>query len=125
MRRSSSRRDRPTRPHAVRPQVEPLEGRSLLATVTEFPIPPVIPPHRLDEIAAGPDGAVWFTASDSLIGRIAPDGTITEFAIPRHPSPPTDTYSDEEIVLGDIAAGPGGDAWFVEYRVVHHEGFFL
>lgn len=61
-------------------------------------------------IALGPDGAMWFTEyaykprrAPDRIGRIAADGTITEYGgiIPR--SWPA-----------GITAGPNGDLWFVE-----------
>jgi virginiamycin B lyase len=61
-------------------------------------------------IALGPDGAMWFTEyaykphhAPDRIGRIATDGTITEYdgIIPR--SWPA-----------GITAGPNGDLWFVE-----------
>jgi streptogramin lyase len=58
------------------------------------------------ELAAGPDGNMWFTLQGSLggvgIGRISPSGQITEWA--------TD---DGPIVTPDeIAAGPDGNMWF-------------
>jgi streptogramin lyase len=53
-------------------------------------------------IARGPDGAMWFTEVRDRIGRIGPDGRITEFGhgIPYRSS------------LGGIAAGPDGALWF-------------
>ena len=53
-------------------------------------------------IARGPDGAMWFTEVRDRIGRIAPDGRITEFSrgIPYRSSP------------GGIATGPDGALWF-------------
>jgi len=55
-------------------------------------------------IAAGPDNNLWFTESDaSKIGRITPNGTITEFTIPTANSFP----------IG-ITAGPDGNLWFAE-----------
>ncbi|MGE5461020.1 MAG: PxKF domain-containing protein, partial [Solirubrobacterales bacterium] len=52
-------------------------------------------------IALGPDGAMWFTEwRVSKIGRIALDGTITEFALPGGRLPT------------GIAAGPDGALWF-------------
>ena len=54
-------------------------------------------------VTAGPDGAVWFT-EDSVdgVGRIAPDGSITEFAgLTRH-NP------------HGITTGPDGNVWFTE-----------
>ena len=55
-------------------------------------------------IAAGPDGALWFSEFDgSQIGRITTAGVVTEFTIPTASSGPF-----------GIAAGPDGSLWFVE-----------
>ena len=55
-------------------------------------------------IAAGPDGALWFTEGfGSKIGRITTDGRLTEYPIPTADSNP----------IG-IVAGPDGALWFVE-----------
>jgi virginiamycin B lyase len=53
-------------------------------------------------IARGPDGAMWFTEVRDRIGRIAPNGRITEYArgIPHRSS------------LGGIVTGPDGALWF-------------
>jgi virginiamycin B lyase len=52
-------------------------------------------------IARGPDGAMWFTELRDRIGRIAADGTITEFAVLPYRSSP-----------GGIVTGPDGALWF-------------
>ncbi len=71
-------------------------------TITEFPIPTAN--ARVNFIAAGPDGALWFTEkSGNKIGRITTSGVITEFTIPTAISSP-----------GGIAAGPDGNLWFTE-----------
>src|SRR5262249_21358194 len=50
-------------------------------------------------ITAGPDGNVWFTeGSAANLGRITPDGVITEFPIP--------------TIAGSLAVGPDGNLWF-------------
>lgn len=55
-------------------------------------------------IAKGPDGAMWFTERQAgKIGRIAPDGTITEINLPGGALP------------AGIVAGPDGNVWFTEY----------
>jgi virginiamycin B lyase len=57
-------------------------------------------------IAAGPDGAIWYTdANHARIGRIAPSGAVQEFQIPNH-SPPY-ALANGPIPEG-IAAGPEG-----------------
>jgi streptogramin lyase len=55
-------------------------------------------------IARGPDGAMWFTERGvDKIGRIAPDGTITEIQLTAGALP------------AGIVAGPDGNVWFTEY----------
>jgi|GEM_PF-1431227 len=83
-------------------------------TLTEFAIPPGIesahgsaPGTLLADsmhITAGPDGNVWFTQSyTSRIGKITPDGTITEFSLP-----------DDAYPIG-ITKGPDGNLWYTGY----------
>ena len=57
-----------------------------------------------DEIAAGPDGALWFTnRGNNKIGRITTAGTVT-------------TYTDPGISdPWGIAPGPDGALWFTEF----------
>src|SRR5689334_18027969 len=60
---------------------------------------------RPDEIAAGPDGNLWFTESDvNRIGKITPAGVITEYSAGISPS---------SGPFG-ITAGPDGNLWFTE-----------
>jgi len=55
-------------------------------------------------IAAGPDGALWFTeVLGNKIGRITSAGAITEYPLPTAGSEPN-----------GIAAGPDGALWFAE-----------
>lgn len=58
--------------------------------------------HPIGGITSGPDGNLWFTES-TRIGRMTPQGAITEFARPESDSTP-----------GPIVAGPDGNLWFVE-----------
>jgi streptogramin lyase len=63
--------------------------------VTSFPIQSNV---DVSGMAEGPDGAIWFAASNTnYIGRLALDGTITTFSAP---SPVA------------IVAGPDGNMWF-------------
>src|SRR5712691_122063 len=67
----------------------------------EFPIPTANSEPR--RIAAGPDGALWFTEfRASQIGRITTAGAITEFPVAGSTFP------------FDIAGGPDGRMWFTE-----------
>ncbi|MBT2446580.1 DUF11 domain-containing protein [Streptomyces sp. ISL-43] len=69
--------------------------------VTEFPIPGGGAPTG---IAAGPDGALWFTEfGGEKIGRITTAGAISEYPIP------TTSGQPEEIT-----AGPDDSLWFTE-----------
>ena len=77
----------------------------LTGALTEFPVPdPAGYNFSASGIAAGPDGNMWFTLMEqNRIGRITPDGLITEFALPTAWSRPA-----------RIAAGPDGNMWFTE-----------
>jgi streptogramin lyase len=70
--------------------------------VSEFSIPTA---HSApDQIAAGPDGNLWFTESGgSQIGRITPTGQLTEYSVPTADGAPE-----------GIAAGPDGNLWFTD-----------
>ena len=78
-----------------------LFGLAVLATaqtITEFPIPSGGSPF---DLTPGPDGNLWFTeAQGNRVGRITPQGVITEFTIPAAGSFP-----------GGITAGPDGNLW--------------
>ncbi len=59
-------------------------------------------------ITNGPDGNVWFTEASAppRIGRITPDGMISEFSARLGPSPPT--------LPTNIVTGADGNLWFTE-----------
>ena len=86
---------------------------SLDGTMSEFPIPTTegnpmggsgVGPG---EITAGPDGAMWFTETGAdKIGRVTPDGTVTEYDLPGR--------SRYHGFPADITAGPAGTVWFSE-----------
>jgi virginiamycin B lyase len=65
----------------------------------------------VDSITAGPDGNVWFTASQpvsgaqSVVGKLTPAGDLTEYSVPGG-------------YAGAIEGGPGGDVWFVERAAI-------
>jgi len=67
---------------------------------TKFPLPY---PLTSDAITSGPDGALWFTDWSDKIGRLATNGSISEYPIPTVSSKPA-----------AITAGPDGALWFVE-----------
>ncbi len=80
-------------------------------TVTEFPLPNS--DCQPADITTGPDGNLWFTESAATpigggqfanhIGRITPNGVITEFTLPTVYSSPW-----------GIAVGPDGNIWFTD-----------
>src|SRR5262249_45016316 len=61
-------------------------------------------------ITLGPDGNLWFTEAANQVGRITPDGTVSEFTVPTFPGG-----------LRGITAGPDGNVWFTEASP-HHLG---
>lgn len=84
-------------------------------TVTEFPLPTIDGNRGGDPlsgalprgIAAGPDGAMWFTESGAdQIGRIGPDGTITEYPLP--------SRNTDHAFPDGIIPGLDGALWFHE-----------
>ena len=86
------------------------QGGSGQPTITEFPLASgsTCPGPRqscgLDDITAGPDGALWFVEGyANKIGRITTAGAISEFPIPTASSFPS-----------GIAAGSDGALWFTE-----------
>ena len=77
-------------------------------TITEFPIPSagLLPAG----IAAGPDGALWFAAgigSPAKMGRIATDGTVTEFPLTAEGANPVSFGN-----VNSVTTGPDGALWF-------------
>jgi virginiamycin B lyase len=56
-----------------------------------------------NSLVRGPDGGVWFAeAGRAAIGRIAPDGALTDYPLPGE-------FGDQ---IGGIVAGPDGGIWF-------------
>jgi virginiamycin B lyase len=73
-------------------------------TIDEFPVPTAA--SRPQCIAAGSDGNLWFAETGaSKIGRITPDGLISEFAV--HSS-----GGGQILDLRCLAPGPDGNLWF-------------
>jgi virginiamycin B lyase len=78
--------------------------------VTTLPYPPGPAGGNAASIAAGADGALWFTLDGDRIGRMTPGGAFTAFPLPTLDATPT-----------AIAAGPDGALWFTE-RVANRIG---
>ena len=71
--------------------------------VTGYSFP--APVNNAIAIAAGPDGALWFTElRTNAIGRITTAGVITQYKLPFATGPE------------DITAGPDGALWFTEAK---------
>jgi streptogramin lyase len=80
--------------------------------VVEYPVPNPSPSGStcagcgtasLSGIAAGPDGNVWyFDVGQKLVGRVSPNGSITQFPVPG-------TGSGSEAIAG----GADGNIWMV------------
>jgi virginiamycin B lyase len=80
-------------------------------SVTAFIVPGS---PEVDDLAPGPDGTVWFSAqsrdpdrfnSHGILGRVTPDGHITETAFPGN-------LGVFGAGVDAIARGPGGVLWF-------------
>jgi len=79
-------------------------GAGAAPTVTEFGAG-LSPGAQPWDIAAGPDGNLWFTEkAGNRIGRITPSGHIDEF-----------TAGITGTNLEGITAGPDGNLWFTEF----------
>jgi virginiamycin B lyase len=77
-----------------------------LATSSPVPCVDLAFVGALDQITAGPDGALWFTEPrDNQIGRITTAGDITEFTLPATSFPGSSTPEG-------ITVGPDGALWF-------------
>ena len=92
------------RPDVITHEVRALDSAQRLDSanaVAEYPLP--TRDCSPQDIAAGPDGNLWFTEACGRIGRITLAGVITEFAVPTPDSFPA-----------AIVSGPDGNLWFVE-----------
>ena len=75
-------------------------GAQITASIKEFPL--LTPSAGPSQITTGADGNMWFSETAAgKIGRITPDGDISEF------SPPSGRPAA-------IAAGPDGTIWFTD-----------
>lgn len=65
--------------------------------------------HEPVWITAGPDGNVWFSElQENTLGKVTPDGTISEYTIPH------DHLVLQNWAIQGIIAGPDGNVWFTE-----------
>lgn len=81
-------------------------GRMTTAGEIAFFSPPT-PFSSPGGITAGPDGNVWFTEiAAGKIGRITPEGVITEFPRETTPGDPSQPFA--------ITTGPDGNLWFTD-----------
>jgi len=81
--------------------------------VTEFAVPSIPPPAgsppgtagtpvTLEDLTAGPDGALWFTGAPGGVGRITTAGVVSVYATPNFSTPNVGTM---------ITTGPDGNLW--------------
>jgi streptogramin lyase len=93
-----------TRRHQ-QPRVEALEGRQLLAALTEFPLNSN--QSAVARLTAGPDGNLWFPLQQQQGGgqivRLTTGGGLTDF-------PLTGGYANPSA----LTVGPDGNLWFVD-----------
>ncbi len=96
-------------PYQSRLRLEQLEDRCLLTGgITVYPLPT---PYSVPGNLVSLDGYVWFTESyANKIGRLAMDGTLTEF--PLGPAPAGSDASTNGP--WGLTAGPDGNLWFTE-----------
>jgi hypothetical protein len=75
----------------VRPWPEGLEGRALLASITDYPIPTPVEItvySARGQITSGPDGNLWFTnVSVRAIHRVDLTGKMADFLLPGRATP--------------------------------------
>jgi hypothetical protein len=89
-------------PRSVSLELEPLETRQLLTSLTGLTEYNILGAFNLPAIALGPDGNAWFTESASMkIAKITTGGTITEYSLAG------------QFSYG-ITAGPDGNLWFTD-----------
>lgn len=76
-------------------------------TISEYELPTGSTP---DGIVAGPDGNLWFAIEGSTpaIGRITPEGNITEFSLAKISSSTCSQVPEPK----EISVGPEGNLWF-------------
>jgi streptogramin lyase len=87
----------------AQPALEYLEARRVLSTITELASLPTLNSAPAG-ITAASDGSIWFTESSAnQLGRLSPQGTLTEYPVPTAASDPE-----------QITASPDGYVWFTE-----------
>jgi streptogramin lyase len=87
----------------LRPEVESLEGRQLLAALTQFPLSSNQSAGAA--LTLGPDGNLWFPEQEGAgeIVRITPAGVSNSFLLPVNYSSPS-----------ALTVGPDNNLWFTD-----------
>jgi virginiamycin B lyase len=84
------------------------QAHAAIGTATEYSsgLPSTPYAANLNGIALGPDGNIWYTATNiySHIGKMTPSGVVTNYVL--------STYTDQNI--GSVAKGSDGNIWFVD-----------
>jgi streptogramin lyase len=99
-----------------RPGVEALEGRQLLAALTEFPLNSN--QSAVAQLTAGPDGNLWFPLQQQQGGgqivRLTTAGGLTDFPLPTPNAQPS-----------ALTVGPDGNLWFVESMTYSYPYYYF
>ncbi|MFT3863300.1 MAG: hypothetical protein QM729_03435 [Solirubrobacterales bacterium] len=94
---------------------EPTIGQVVRLTpsgqATSFLVPTPVENFRPTAIAAGPDGAIWFSGSGVGVGRVDTSGSFSEFPVPQ--------WGESDA----MTAGPDGDVWFAMSGGGAHDGW--
>jgi virginiamycin B lyase len=105
-------RDRDASRRRQHPQLEALEGRALLAALSEFPLS--TNQAAVAALTAGPDGNLWFPgetdAGAGQIVRITPSGGLTDFPLPANCFGPS-----------ALTIGPDNNFWFTDLFNTTHQ----
>jgi streptogramin lyase len=100
--KARAQRSRP-KSRRARPALEGLEVRCVPSTITELGSLPTLNSYPAG-ITTASDGSIWFTESRAnKLGRLSPQGTLTEYPVPTSASDPE-----------QITASPDGYVWFTE-----------
>ena len=97
-------------PRKNRPSVLALEARTLLTAaprLDSFAVPTVSAFAGPTQIVNGPDGNLWFGEAFGKIGRITPQGQVTELPLPT-------PAGGAAPSLSAMTAGPDGNLWAID-----------
>jgi virginiamycin B lyase len=88
--------------HRTTNQITVRPASSPIASVASFPLP--VPNEDLTGIVEGSDNNMWFSTTNSQLGRISPAGKMTFFQLPAGAG------------VNALTSGPDGNIWFADGR---------